>query len=55
MFQVGDIVTYIDDLDGFHYLVTKIDRHKGIELLCLEDGRTTWDTYKAMDCYEIYA
>jgi hypothetical protein len=55
MFSVGDIIVYIDDPERYHYLVTEITRKNGIKMICLETGSDCWDTYKAMDCYVVYA
>lgn len=52
---VGDIVRYIEDPESYRYLVLKITRLSGIEMLCLETGTIAWDVYKAMDCYEVIA
>lgn len=53
--QVGDIVRYIEDPQGFHYLIVELTRTSGIEMLCLETGTMAWDHYKAIDCYEVVA
>ena len=57
MIDVGDIIIYIDDADPqrYHYLVTHVSRARGLQMICLETGNDCWDTYKAMDCYVVYA
>lgn len=55
MFDVGDIIVYVDDPEHFHYLVTEISYKSGIKMFCLETGSDCWDAYGAMDCYVVYA